>query len=131
MLASGMSRTSSSRRATLAARPRLGALLALVALLFQAFVVQTHVEHAGAPLSSDTAAAYVAQTAHAAGREDAPTACFLCQELALSGAFLQATPPALTLGETFALTIAPAASFTAPRTFPAHAWQSRAPPISL
>ncbi|MES1200218.1 MAG: hypothetical protein ABUS57_02065 [Pseudomonadota bacterium] len=124
-----MSRSWFRRRAA-TAQPRLGVVLAALALLFQTFVVQTHVETAPFASAHMVAAASASISANTHG-DEAPGVCLLCQELALSGAFLHATPPALVVGNIFALVIAPARTHQAPRIFPAHAWQSRAPPTSL
>ena len=127
------------RGISLRAKSGWGALLAAIALTLQCFVVQTHVDIA--PYAS--AGAAFEQTIGAAERAPAhgtiavnadksgQTVCLICQELALSGAFFHATPPALTLiAHTLALS-APAPRVAAVPAFPAHAWQSRAPPSFL
>ena len=131
----GMSR---SRRqigaaATRARRPAF-ALAALIAVLLQAFVVQTHIHAPAAPVGvaieraadgSDTQAAHVS-----AADEHQAVACVVCQALARgANAVLAAAASGLTAADA----IGEAATYALPRAPPiaAHPWRSRAPPSVL
>src|SRR5262249_31175569 len=110
---------------------RPGLLLALIALAFQCFVVQPHVDGVASAAPALTAARANGQaSAHdAADHSSAP--CLICRELATAGAFLSAAPPALALLEhTLALRTPPPRAPVAP-IIDAHSWQSRGPPLSL
>lgn len=110
-------------------KPTFGLLLALVALAFQCFIVQPHVDGiaSAAPSFETIVAAAQATPLNAANDQSAP--CLICRELATAGAFLGAAPPALALLEhTIALRIAPPRAPAAP-IVSAHSWQSRAPPL--
>ena len=116
-------------------KSRWGLWLAAIALTFQCFVVQTHVDFApaiGAPaafeqnvLSADHG------VAASSAEKNGQIPCAICQELALAGAFMHAPPPALTLVTHALMLAAPVQRAEAVRTFPAHSWQSRGPPILL
>jgi hypothetical protein len=105
------------------------ALVALLAVFLQAFVVQTHV-HGPAPIrigierpSADH------PELHALAGDEHQIACALCQTLASAGA---ATLPsaASVLASGAASTAAIIAIALAPRAL-SHAWRSRAPPTHL
>jgi hypothetical protein len=122
---------SQHRAGGLAARRRhpAFALLALLAVFLQAFVVQTHF-HALAPVSGGyEQRADTDHEQHASATDEHRIPCALCQTLASAGA---ATLP----GETFVLAAerasqaAVVALAIAPRVH-THSWQSRAPPTFL
>jgi Protein of unknown function (DUF2946) len=105
------------------------ALLALLAVFLQAFVVQTHF-HAVAPVS----AGYEQHTdgdheQHVSLTDEHRVSCALCQTLASAGA---ATLPseAFVLAAERASQAAVIALAIAPRVH-THSWQSRAPPTFL
>ena len=108
----------------------LGAFLATIAVALQCFVVQTHVDFGpNSDLIASAAHSGTVLTSDVSGRAPAP--CIICQELALTGAFLHASPPPIAL-------VAQTLSFAALRLrialvagLPAHPWQSRAPPSFL
>ena len=110
------------------------ALLAIVAIFLQTFVVQTHVDGLTGLQSAtaiERANGSPAPLAHVeTGSRDAQPACPICQAMATAGTTLLASGPALVsaLG-----LIAHEAQLAIPLVSvrPAHAWQSRAPPISL
>lgn len=107
------------------------ALIALLAVFLQAFVVQTHVHAIGAPLSigyQQPAAAHD-DAAHAMATTEHQLVCAICQALATSGtATLPASTVALIAEQSS--TLALVALALAPQTI-SHFWQSRAPPSFL
>ena len=115
------------------ANMRRAALLvaALLALLWQSFVVQTHVHPAAFAGSPKVENSWQGPLLHRGKASDRGDNCALCQELAYSGAYLvgAAVPviiqaaaqflpaePQILLGTAFARS---------------HSWRSRAPPLSL
>jgi hypothetical protein len=112
----------------------LFALVALVAVFLQSFVVQTHIDGLAGlvPVVSVergvSAPPPIAKADPASHDTQAP--CPICQALATAGTTLLASGPALVsaLG-----IIAHEARIDIRRVpvRPAHAWQSRAPPLSL
>jgi len=112
----------------------LFALLAVIAVFLQTFVVQTHVDGLSGFQSSAAIerlygpSAPLAHVGPATG--DTQTACPICEAMATAGTTLLASAPALVsaLG-----VIAHEARFFIPHVSvrPAHAWQSRAPPSAL
>ena len=122
-----------SRRLKTSARRRwtgLGAFLATIAIALQCFVVQTHVDFGpSSDLIAGAAHSGAVLTRDVGGKAPAP--CIICQELALAGAFLHASPPVIALVEHALSLTAPAPSIAAAFDFPAHPWQSRAPPSFL
>ena len=127
MKGTGRSQTGSRVRRA-GARPALFA--ALLAVLLQAFVVQTHVHAFGPPAATQqSAAAGAADTAHVAAAHD-QGACVFCETLAGSGrATLTQSAVAITADRAVhdgaARVVQPAARAVS------HAWRSRAPPIRL
>ncbi len=111
------------------------ALLAIIAVFLQAFVEQTHVDGV-AGLASPAAIARAqgvpasAQTHATHGSHDAQLLCPICVAMATAGTTLLASTPALVsaLG-VIAHETRLAIPYVSVR--PAHAWQSRAPPLSL
>jgi len=115
-------------------RNGLAFFAALVAVLVQAFVIQTHVDGLGAlgvpahiEASGKTAAPAIAVSG---AQTKAEAACPICQAAATAGRTLIA--PTVTLPQP------PRASQSDPLTQivfsvarPAHAWRSRAPPAAL
>ncbi len=122
-----------SRRLKTSARRRwtgLGAFLATIAIALQCFVVQTHVDFSpNSDLIASGAHSQSVLTGALSGKAPAP--CIICQELALAGAFLHASPPVIALVEHALSFTAPAPTIAAAFDFPAHPWQSRAPPNLL
>lgn len=112
----------------------LFAFVAVIAVFLQTFVVQTHIDgltglQSGAAIERANGSA--TPLAHAeTGLRDTQLACPICQAMATAGTTLLASGPALVsaLG-----LIAHEAQLAIPLVSvrPAHAWQSRAPPISL
>jgi hypothetical protein len=110
---------------------RFGVLAALFAILIQAVAVQTHVHalpSAAFVIGVESSAGAVAsdpQLAH-----DQRAACVLCQTLASSGRGLLAVGVMLAAPDAATLdAVAPIIASLPPP--PAHAWRSRAPPLSL
>src|SRR5262245_56004709 len=104
-------------------RMRAGLTLALLALAIQCFTIQTHVDvrALGAPAQIETSVSTTPT--------DSSAPCLICQEMALTGAFLQATPPTLALLAHTLVLRTPAPYLAAARIFPAHAYFSRGPPL--
>lgn len=131
MLTGGRSRERMGAAAMRRWRPAF-ALLALVAVFLQAFVVQTHVHAIGAPLSigfHQPAAANDDDGVHATAKTEHQLVCAICQALATSGT---ATLPgdAVALVAVQSNAVAVVALALAPRTI-SYFWQSRAPPSFL
>lgn len=107
------------------------ALLALLAVFLQAFVVQTHVHAPVAPLSIGfhQPAGADGDAVHVTATGEHQLVCAICQALAASGSAL---PPgaavALVAAQTNSLAVI--ALSTAPRAT-SYSWQSRAPPSFL
>jgi hypothetical protein len=109
----------------------LAARLATLAVLFQCFIVQPHVDFHGqnfaaAALASATPAGPTALDRHKDG--PAQTPCLICQAAALTGGMLLNAPPALAplhggFIATAAVRVQPVFVLS-----PSHAWRSRAPP---
>lgn len=113
---------------TLAPVRRLAMLAVLLAFVFQAFAVQTHLH--GQPLQS-------AVTHHFKGDAPAkplpadpldPATCKLCQELIHSGAAITPAGPEMVLLLDWAAAALPPAWLPATVMLPRTGWQSRAPP---
>jgi hypothetical protein len=107
------------------------ALLALLAVFLQAFVVQTHVHAIGAPISIGfhQPAAARDDGAHATAKTEHQLVCAICQALAASGsATLPGAAIAVAAQQSNALAVVALA--LAPRTI-SYFWQSRAPPSFL
>ena len=127
--ADGFTLTSMSAR-----HRRLFALMAIIAVFLQTFIVQTHVDG----LSGLQSAAAIARAngspaplAHIeTGSRDTQSACPICQAMATAGTTVLASSPSLLTAQGL---IAHEARLpirlVAVR--PTHAWQSRAPPIAL
>jgi hypothetical protein len=115
-----------SRRQGRTKRPAF-ALVALLAIFLQAFVVQTHVHGPSAFAAGYEQRADGGQHVEAAGEHQ--VSCALCQALASAGA---ATLPGNTwvLAAERANEVAAVALALAPRRH-THSWQSRAPPSFL
>jgi hypothetical protein len=105
-------------------RLRLGAVLAMLALTLQCFVIQTHVDGL-----AYAAPVQVSATAHASKSPPA-VVCLICQQAALGRTATLAAPPAIHLVEhTLFLANAPL-PLPVLETRPHRPWQSRAPPLS-
>src|SRR5262245_23825150 len=109
--------------------------LAVLALAIQCLVIQTHIDapaYAGVVASAQTQAV-VLSAAHDQGQGSHRLGgdCIICQAAANARVGLVAPTMVLRLAEPVGLPIAlHTVSQQAPRA-PAHAWQSRAPPIQL
>ena len=115
---------------------RLATLTAVFAILLQTLVVQTHVHGFG---EGYTGASFVGalngvvpavQSEGLRAPADAQSECILCQMLATTGATILSASPALTTAAFLTPNAARPEIRLVPET-PAHAWQSRAPPIVL
>jgi hypothetical protein len=107
------------------------ALIALLAVFLQAFVVQTHIHAIGAPLSIGYQQPVEAHddAAHATATSEHQLICAICQALATSGtAALPNAAVALVAEQSNAVAVVALA--LAPRTI-SYFWQSRAPPSFL
>ena len=112
----------------------LFALVAIVAVFIQTFVVQTHVDGLtglGSAAAIERANGSPAPLAHVeTGSRDAQSVCPICQVMATAGTTVLASAPSLlTAHGLIAHEAAQLIRRVAVR--PAHAWQSRAPPTSL
>jgi Protein of unknown function (DUF2946) len=125
-----------ARNRTGALTRRLASLAALFAILLQAFVVQTHIHgFAGASLRPAIEQAHASSANGAAdqsvsAQHKARAECVLCQSLATSGRAVLAASPALISADS-AAPDQPRFDVRLVQQPPAHAWQSRAPPIVL
>jgi hypothetical protein len=102
---------------------------ALIAIALQVLIVQTHVE----PLAAPTASAGIERTADnttATAQHGAHAACVICQTQAMSGRHVLAAGVAAVSADHTSLRAAPPKIRRVPSR-PAHAWQSRAPPLVL
>lgn len=107
------------------------ALVALLAVFLQAFVVQTHVHTPVAPLSIafEQPAAAHDDAAHVTAPTEHQLICAICQALAASAmAILPGAAVALVADQTNAIAVV--ALSLAPR-LTSYSWQSRAPPSFL
>ncbi len=107
------------------------ALVALLAVFLQAFVVQTHVHTPVAPLSIafEQPAAAHDDAAHVTAPSEHQLICAICQALAASAmAILPGAAVALVADQTNAIAVV--ALSLAPR-ITSYSWQSRAPPSFL
>ena len=107
------------------------ALLAMLAVFLQAFVVQTHVHAPVAPLSIafEQPAAAHDDAAHVTAPSEHQLICAICQALAASAmAILPGAAVALVADQTNAIAVV--ALSLAPR-ITSYSWQSRAPPSFL
>jgi energy-converting hydrogenase Eha subunit B len=115
-------------------RRTAAAFAALLAILLQAFVIQAHVDglgglpsRAGVERAASGAGSATAQAAHLSGNSQ--SACVICQTLAAAGAALLSKGPVLSAASGPAANVTRVAIRYVPVT-PAHAWQSRAPPLA-
>jgi len=112
---------------------RLFALVAIIAVLLQTFVVQTHIDDLVGlnPAAVEHANGASPAGPHVAiGSREPQTPCLICQTMATTGTTLLASDPALitALGLIVHEARLPIRHIS---VRPTHAWQSRAPPISL
>jgi len=112
----------------------LFALVAIIAVFLQSFVVQTHVDGLTGLQSAvaiERANGSPAPVAHVeTGSRDTQPACPICQAVATAGTtVLTSGPSLLTAHGVIAHEARLPIRLVAVR--PAHAWQSRAPPIAL
>ena len=114
-------------------RPRsLLTLVALFALLLQAFEVQTHVHAYGvapAPVAGASSVAHHQANEPHASLPHPQLLCVVCQALAAAGGAVVPAGGTLTTAVAIAREAAAIVAPDAPRVL-AHAWQSRAPPAS-
>jgi hypothetical protein len=108
-------------------------LVALLALTWQSFIVQTHV-HArpdgwATGLAANAASSAQLETGQSA--PDVPTPCPICQEIAHAGSYLVPSLPAFHLPQPVIAWYAVSPSLTIAPRQRSHAWQSRAPPHQL
>jgi hypothetical protein len=123
-----MKRRASAITTTIAPVRRLAMLAVLLAFVFQAYAVQTHLH--GQPLQG-------AVHLHQAGGDPAkplphdpldPATCKLCQELIHSGATITPAGPQIVLLVDWVAAAFPPARTTTTGLPPQTGWQSRAPP---
>lgn len=110
---------------------RFATWLAILALAFQCFVVQTHVHavtYSPAEASSSAQTHWAGATAHAP-HEDA--ACLLCEQMALAGTVLMPTTHEIVLVEKYFFAKVTLPFIAAAWRVASHHWRSRAPPSSL
>ncbi len=112
----------------------LFALVAIIAVFLQTFVVQTHVDGLS---GLQTAAAIErangspAPLAHVeTGSRDAQQACPICEAMATAGTTVLASAPSLLTAHGL-ITHEARLPIRLVAVRPAHAWQSRAPPLAL
>jgi hypothetical protein len=110
------------------------ALVAIIAVLLQTFVVQTHIDGLAGLRPAATIESVNGSSAASAhfetGSRDTQQACPICQAMATAGTTVLASSPSLlTAHGLIAHEARLAIRLVAVR--PAHAWQSRAPPINL
>jgi len=103
-------------------------LVAFVAVLLQAFVIQTHIHVPVAPVAS-AAVSGSDQAPHATASNHHRFACVFCQALA-AGGVATLTTSAIVHGAYQTNTASDIALALAPHTR-SHSWQSRAPPSFL
>lgn len=114
-------------------RRRVLALAALLALLWQGFVVQTHVHYRDGPAQWSSGRGDSSGATLAAPRtpDDPPYDCPICRQAAIAGSYLTPSTPPLPI------VLAAFAWFTSPLPKPwrgrqrSHAWRSRGPPDAL
>lgn len=103
---------------------------AMLAVLLQAFAIQTHVHAFAAPaaVSAQQSADDGAATEHASAA-DHQTVCIICQALAANGSVTLVDAAHVAAQSNAAYQTAALEIRRAPRAL-AHSWQSRAPPIA-
>jgi len=109
------------------------AIAMLLAILWQSFIIQTHVHAASGGYATAIADSAGAPTRLKAGEapSELPATCPICQEVAHAGSYLSPAavalqpPIAVYLSPTFTQSLAPT------RRQRSHLWQSRAPPPQL
>jgi hypothetical protein len=117
-------------------KPRQPALrfAALLALLLQVFLVQTHIHPASLPLSLGVERAEASDNdlsgAELSAPDDHQVGCVLCEVLAASGAVALPDASSLVEAESARSEAAILALAQAPRAH-SHYWRSRAPPSRL
>jgi len=111
---------------------RLATWLAVLALAFQCFVVQTHV-HAGgfAPVEAAASDGLIHTNSAVAQAPHEDAACLLCEQMALAGTVLMPATHEIVLVEKLVFAKLTLPFLVAARTFASHNWRSRAPPLSL
>ena len=108
-------------------------LVALLALTWQSFIVQTHL-HASpdgfaTELTGNVASPAQLESGHSA--PDAPSPCPICQEIAHAGSYLVPSEPGFHLPPSVVAWYIVSPSLTIAPRQRSHAWQSRAPPHQL
>lgn len=102
-------------------------LLLVLALLWQAFTVQTHIDPQAQRFAPGISASD-APVAKQAGAGDSSAPCFLCEELALSGHYIAASPVLFATPAIAIAWFAPVLLGGVTRRTRSHRWRSRAPP---
>jgi hypothetical protein len=105
----------------------------LLAFLVQGYATQTHIHIAGQSdftgVASDTATKATKNgPAHNLPSKDDPANCPICQQIALSGAFIAPAALLPLLPEQLGFVSLPAAEIAIAAAHVSHNWQSRAPP---
>jgi len=113
---------------TVAPVRRLAMLAVLLAFVFQAYAVQTHLHFQPAPAKTAPLHQVRTPAKPLSGDPLDPATCKLCQELIHSGAAITPAGPALILMLNWAATAPPPAWSPAAALLTQTGWQSRAPP---
>jgi hypothetical protein len=124
-----MKRRARAIATTVAPVRRLAMLAVLLAFVFQAYAVQTHLH--GQPIQSAAAQLHHQSTAPAKPLPNDPldpATCKLCQELIHSGATITPAGPEMVLLVNWVAAAFPPTRTTATVLSPQTGWQSRAPP---
>lgn len=101
----------------------------LLAFTWQSFVAQTH-RHYG-PAAAATPAGVALQQAGKQSPSDLPATCPICSELAHAGQAVLPTPVTIAAPTESPVWLATTAPLHFSLSQRSHAWQSRAPPVSL
>ncbi|MEZ5996175.1 MAG: hypothetical protein R3C25_10505 [Hyphomonadaceae bacterium] len=114
---------------------RVCVFAAILAVILQALIVQSHVDLGPWVPGVASAATQLAQTtpepAHNGGLGGAEGGCILCQAAALGAGMVLGASPVLPIAHSFALDAAAPAPAAYVATRRSHAWRSRAPPALL
>jgi hypothetical protein len=104
--------------------------IALVALLFQSFVTQTHIHQPAKLASAARSLANASPTISAERPAPGHSSCPLCIELKIAGHYMQPTPVVLLTPLALSFWFYPPVPLAASRPQPSHHWLSRAPPTN-
>ena len=117
-------------------RSRFAVLFLMLAVLLQASVIQTHNHLASIPVTTgDQLLTPLTESIAGAVAGDkskpaTPPVCPLCEDQALFGSYLLATPAVLAVPVATAAYYSSAGIFSSIGRQASHAWRSRAPPIA-